>query len=129
MDYQVTYKNMFIELQWNAYIIQFTKKNGENRIMLATRNLDICKLKYGVLNAVLNAALYKRDERCDITNGNIAVIDLEIGEPRQFSITSLISVIRLADIDASLAQLDSIDKIDRAIDIVRKIRNKNGDTV
>ena len=125
MDYQVTYKNMFVELQWNAYIIQFTKKNGENRIMLATRNLDICKLKYGVLNG----ALYKRDERCDITNGNIAVIDLEIGEPRQFSITSLISVIRLADIDDSLAQLDSIDKIDRAIDIVRKIRNKNGDTV
>lgn len=119
----MTYPELYMALQYNVYIIQFIKKNDESRIMLATRNINVCSMKYGFIT---NGMLSKRDERCDISNGNMAVIDLEIGEPRQFNIDSLTDIRGLAEFDASLAQLDSIEKIDRAIDVVKNLRS-NGD--
>ena len=64
----MTYPEVFSRLTFETAIVTFIKKNGEVRVMLCTRN------------------------RCNINNGNIAVIDLIIGEARSFSITRLVDV-------------------------------------
>lgn len=40
MSNSVSYSELFMRLGYEAAIIQFMKKNGDLRLMLATRNVD-----------------------------------------------------------------------------------------
>ena len=84
----MTYPEVFSRLTFETAIVTFIKKNGEVRVMLCTRNLNTASLKYGFKGQELGG----HDNRCNINNGNIAVIDLIIGEARSFSITRLVDV-------------------------------------
>jgi len=55
--------------------------------MLATRNISTAAIHYGFLGYALSA----HDNRCNIKNGSISVIDLILGEVRAFNINRLIS--------------------------------------
>lgn len=84
----MTYPEIFSRLTFETAIVTFIKKNGKVRVMLCTRNLNTASLKYGFKGQELGG----HDNRCNINNGNIAVIDLIIGEARSFSITRLVDV-------------------------------------
>ena len=83
--YQTTpYSELYSRLTVETAIVTFTKKDDSFRIMLATRNMGTWQML---------------DSCCNITNKNLAVMDLEIGEPRSFSTTRLINVEFLGEID------------------------------
>lgn len=82
------YGDMFMRLQYEVATVVFTKKNGEIRVMLCTRNLKTAELIHGNLGGLLNG----HDKRCNIHNGNISVIDMLKGEPRSFNIDRVLNV-------------------------------------
>lgn len=82
------YKEIYGKLTFETATVIFVKNNGEIRCMLATRNLDTAGIAWGMLNT----KLIGHDKRCNINNGNISVIDLEIGEPRSFNVERLVSI-------------------------------------
>ena len=79
------------------------KKNGDVRIMLATRNIETASLLYDFLGGQLAG----HDKRCNIKNKNMAVIDLEIGEARSFSVERLIDVEFCGEVNTK----DDIEKV------------------
>lgn len=81
----MNYSDIYKELQYNVGAFIFIKKDGTIRVMLGTRSLDIAKIQYGWISGELN----KMDARCSISNGNIGLIDLCIGEGRCFNIKRL----------------------------------------
>ena len=94
--YQTTpYSELYSRLTVETAIVTFTKKDDSFRIMLATRNMGTWQM----LDSCNSASLGGHDKRCNITNKNLAVMDLEIGEPRSFSTTRLINVEYLGEID------------------------------
>lgn len=89
------YSEVFQRLTYELAIVKFVKKDGTERLMLATRNIRIGELEYGNLGGLLGG----HDKRCSIHNGNLAVIDMVIGECRCFSIDRLQSVEWLGEIN------------------------------
>ena len=79
------YTDVFSKLTFETAIIVFMKKNGDFRVMLGTRNINTASLKWDFLGGALGG----HDKRCSIKNGNIAVIDLLLGEVRSFNIDRL----------------------------------------
>ena len=101
----ISYSELFMRLGYEAVIVQFMKKNGEIRLMLATRNVVGIRESYGFLGGLLAG----HDKRCNKQNNNMAVIDLELGEARSFSLDRLIHVEFLGEIN-SKEQLESVFK-------------------
>lgn len=83
------YEDVFLRLTYETAIVIFIKKNGDIRVMLATRNLKTAKLKTGEF---LGRELDGYDRRNNRSNGNIAVIDLEKGQCRAFNINRLVAI-------------------------------------
>ena len=97
------YSELFQKLTYETAIITFFKKNGEIRVMLATRNLMTANIKFGFLGRSLGG----HDNRCNIINGNVAVIDLILGEARSFHVDRIVDVQWLGEVRDE-AKLDTI---------------------
>ena len=115
------YPEVFSRLTYETAIIIFMKKNGDIRLMLGTRNLRTVELHYGFQGAALGG----HDNRCNINNGNIAVIDLMLGDARSFNIG------RLVDIQY-LGQVETNEQLEEAAETLENFRNNynppsNGD--
>ena len=80
------YEDLYSRLCNNAMIVVFLKKNAELRVMLCTRDL----MKATVSTQKPGMLLQAHDRICNMSNGNIAVIDLELGEPRSFNIERVV---------------------------------------
>lgn len=87
-NYPEVYNRLNIELG----IIIFMKKNGEVRVMLGTRNLNIASYAFAIEGQTIKNSLAGHDNRCNIKNGNIAVMDVMIGEARSFNIERLVDI-------------------------------------
>lgn len=109
----MTYPEVFSRLTFEVAIITFIKKNGEARVMLGTRNLNTVSLKYGFMGKELGG----HDNRCNINNGNIAVVDLVIGEARSFSISRLVDV-------QWLGVVGSVEELDKFIERFAQYRKE-----
>ena len=112
MSNSVSYSELFMRLGYEAAIIQFMKKNGDLRLMLATRNVDAIRQTFGFVGADLAG----HDKRCNIKNGNMAVIDMELGEARSFSIDRVVYIEFLGEIDTS----DKLNDIYKQFSAVRE---------
>ena len=88
------YGEVFGRLTYELAAIVFLKKDGKIRVMLGTRNLRTAELEYGFLGQQLGG----RDRNCNIDNGNIALIDMVIGEVRSFNIERLLSIDFLGEV-------------------------------
>lgn len=95
------YTDVFRNLTYQTAAIVFVKRNGEPRVMLATRNLHTAALVYGFKGNELGG----HDNRCSVKNGNIAVIDMVLGQARSFNIERLVSVTYFGEITTA-QQLD-----------------------
>lgn len=84
----MTYPEVYGRLNFELAVITFFKKDGTIRLMLGTRNLSTVKILYGFQGGALGG----HDKRCNISNGNIAVFDMAIGEARSFHIDRLIDI-------------------------------------
>lgn len=98
-----TYQEVFQMLSYECALITFMKKNGDIRVMLGTRNIQASNLIYDFLGGALGG----HDNRCSLANGNIAVIDLALGDVRSFSINRLIGIEYLGN-PTTKEQLDEI---------------------
>ena len=99
------YPEVYSKLLYETALIVFLKKNGEVRIMLGTRNLNTVNLSFGWQANELNM----QDGRCNINNGNIAVIDMIIGEGRSFNIERVLDI-QYAGVITTKEQLDNVVK-------------------
>lgn len=84
----MTYPEVYSRLCYETAFIVFLKKDGTIRLMLCTRNLNTVALQYGFQGKALGG----HDNRCNISNGNIAVFDLALGEARSFNIDRLVKI-------------------------------------
>lgn len=85
---RAVYGEAYGRLSAEIATIIFIKRDGTIRSMLATRNLQVVRLLFeGIGNILLG-----HDKRCNIGNGNLAVVDLLLGEPRQFNIERIVSI-------------------------------------
>lgn len=106
-NYGETYTNLCFQ----AAVVSFFKKNGELRTMLCTRDSDMINLCCNNGNPGLGG----HDKRCNINNGNIAVVDLIIGEARSFNIERVLHIEYINkpikskdDLEAAIATLQSV---------------------
>lgn len=99
MDYGETYTR----LSYETALVAFVKKDGSIRILLGTRNLTTAALEYGNLGGLLNG----HDKRCNIKNGNLAVVDLALGECRSFNIERLLKIHYFGQIE-TLERLEEV---------------------
>lgn len=83
------YSELYRSLLTQVVEVIFIKANGEVRPMLCTRNVQLANL-FGFDMPYMSANLASHDKRCGIENGNIAVIDLVIGEGRSFNIERVV---------------------------------------
>lgn len=112
------YSEVYSKLCYESATVVFLKKDGTIRTMLATRNLHTAKLEYGFLGGALGG----RDTKCNINNGNLAVIDLLIGEPRTFNIERLLSI-------DYYGIIDSKDKLNQAAEKHLEFKKKYDSTL
>lgn len=84
----MVYGEVYVKLLTETATVVFFKANGDIRVMLATRNTKTVSLFHGANHGNLDG----HDKRCNIKNGNIAVMDLILGEPRSFNIDRLVSI-------------------------------------
>ena len=105
------YGEVYTNLCFQAAVVSFFKKNGELRTMLCTRDSDM--ISFCCNNG--NPGLGGHDKRCNINNGNIAVVDLVIGEARSFNIERVLHIEYLNkpiksqdDLEAAIATLQSV---------------------
>ena len=99
------YTDIFSRLTYDTAVITFLKKDGTIRIMLCTRNLSTV----GLIHGFKGWELAGHDKRCSVKNGNLAVIDMIIGEPRSFQISRVLDV-QYAGI------IDSIEKFNEVVE-------------
>lgn len=102
---KVNYPEVYSKLLYETALIVFLKKNGEVRIMLGTRNLNTANIYFGWLGDKLNM----QDGRCNISNGNIALIDLIIGDGRSFNVERVLDI-QYAGVVTTKEQLDNVVK-------------------
>lgn len=105
------YGDTYTNLCFQAAVVSFFKKNGELRTMLCTRDSDMINMC--CTNG--NPGLGGHDKRCNINNGNIAVVDLIIGEARSFNIDRVLHIEYINkpitskdDLEAAIATLQSV---------------------
>lgn len=89
------YPEVYNRLNIETAIVVFIKRDGSIRTMLCTRNLRTTEIEYGF---TCGNSLRYHENRCNIHNGNIAVIDLVIGEARAFNIDRVINIEFLGEI-------------------------------
>lgn len=104
MEINNKYSEIYCKLSYETAIVVFLKKNGDIRTMLATRNLNTAGLLHGFMGRELGG----HDNRCNITNGNLAIIDLILGQARSFNIERLIDI-------GYLGVLNTKEDIEKAI--------------
>lgn len=80
------YSQIYREISYNVGIFIFIKKDNTVRVMLGTRNLDTLKIKFGWIADELS----KMEKRCSISNGNLALVDMVIGQGRCFNMGRLV---------------------------------------
>lgn len=112
------YTEVFRNLTYQTACVIFVKKNGDNRVMLATRNLNTVALKYGFQGMALGG----HDNRCNIKNGNIAVIDLVKGEARSFNIDRLVKI-------TYYGELKTVEELDKAAEEFLKFKTQYESTI
>ena len=84
MDYGENYTR----LSYETALIAFVKKDKSIRIMLGTRNIKTAALAHGNMGGLLNG----HDKRCNIKNGNMAVVDMALGECRAFNVDRVLKI-------------------------------------
>lgn len=92
MEYTEIYRRLMEE----TAIVTFLKRDGKIRNMLATRNIrtmNLCE------DCNINSMSW-HDKKCGIDNGNVAVMDLIIGEGRSFNVERLIRITFVGVIDS-----------------------------
>lgn len=112
------YSEVFQKLTYELAIVEFEKKDGTTRIMLATRNIGIGELEHQRLIGALNG----HDKRCNIKNGNMAVIDMVIGECRSFNIDRVIQI-------KWLGEVSNREEYDKAYEVFRARKKEFESTV
>ena len=110
----MNYGEVYTRLSYEFAFVKFRKRNGDIRYMLATRNVSGAALEHGNLGGLLGG----HDKRCNIKNGNMAVIDIIIGECRSFNIQ------RVLDIQW-LGQVETQDEYDLALSMFIELKNKS----
>lgn len=85
---KVVYADLYNKLEKETAIVTFLKKDGTTRVMLCTRNTLTAGFEYGYLGGLLSG----HDRRCNTSNGNLATIDLVIGECRAFNISRVLDI-------------------------------------
>lgn len=90
----MTYQELYTELLRSVCVVTFIKKDGNVRNMLATTNARIASIG-GEFNPM---ALMGHEKRCNIDNGNIAVWDMIIDEPRSFNINRVLAAYTFGNI-------------------------------
>lgn len=108
------YGNTWGRLLTETALIAFMKKDGHARLMLGTRNTDTAKMMWP--DKHLKGLLGGFDNRCNIGNGNIGVIDLAIGDCRSFGIDRVIAI-------KWLGELATEDDINNAIEEYERIES------
>lgn len=135
----VSYSDAEAILTDSVAIVIFLKKNGEIRVMLCTRCLAVASQRMRFAGTALNS----HDNKCNRSNGNLAVIDLEIGEPRSFNISRLVAIqpieVRFyGQYEEAMAQVNRIreeydkaleEDVDNFTDEVKKANIIEGDRV
>lgn len=111
IEYGRTWGGLLLE----SALVTFTKSNGHVRLMLCTRNLDSLQLMHP--DKKLKGLLDGFDKRCNRSNGNIAVVDLLLGDCRSFNINRVLAV-------KWLGEIDSMEKLNSAIEEYEKIEKK-----
>lgn len=130
--HKIDYAEMFQRLSYETAIVTFIKRDGSLRFMMCTRNLKTVALKYGFQGSKLGS----HDRRCNIQNGNVAVMDLILGDSRSFSMDRLCETVFLGEITTTDELNAAIDQYtqykDRCMsviksdDIFNNIDNKEG---
>ncbi len=82
------YSEVYSQLNFSAAVVTFYKQNGELRTMLCSRDLSTITAFCGGGNHGLGG----HDKRCNKANGNVAVVDLIIGEARSFNIERVLNI-------------------------------------
>ncbi len=83
------YSEIYLRLCYETATIIFQKADGNFRIMLGTRNNKTSDI---VNDVSLLPSLQGHDKRCNKANGNIALIDIPLGETRSFNINRLVEI-------------------------------------
>lgn len=112
-DQRLTYAEMFQKLSYETAIVTFIKRDGSLRFMLCTRNLKTVAIRYGFQGNKLGA----HDRRCSIKNGNVAVMDIMLGDSRSFSMDRLCETVFLGEITTE-------EELNKAIDQYTEYKEK-----
>lgn len=98
MDYKEKYQQIYRRLLEETAAIVFIKADGTVRLMLGTKSIKEAEL-FGFDRPLMSANLNSHDKRCGVSNGNMSVIDLKIGEGRSFNIQRLVSITWYGEIE------------------------------
>lgn len=80
------YLSLLQALETVTIVVKFIKKDGSTRVLIGTRNK--MTVKY-LCNTDLSGKLAGFDKKANITNRNIPVVDLALGDVRTFSVSRL----------------------------------------
>ena len=105
------YGNTWGRLILETALIAFIKANGNARLMLCTRNLDTCEFMWK--DKEFQYELTGFDGRCSRNNGNIAVVDLAIGECRSFNIDRVIASKRFGESNSESGMEKAIEEYEK----------------
>ena len=81
------YCDVFNSLEYKTGVAVFMKKNGDMRVMLATRNVDTIE-KLGIGN--MYGKMLSYSNRCNQGNGNIPVMDIILADARTINVDRLL---------------------------------------
>lgn len=112
------YNEIVAKLDKETAIVTFLKKDGSTRVMMCSRNNLTAGFNHGYLGGLLSA----HDRRCNIGNGNIAAIDLVIGECRAFNKARVLDIEWLGVVEDTGTLNDSFDKFLALRDIKQQMR-------
>lgn len=111
------YAELFGRLTFETAAITFLKKDGTIRHMLCTRNLHTVQMLHGWQGNSFGG----HDKHCSITNGNIAVFDLILGESRSFAVSRLVSV----EFCGEVREIETYNKILAEFEKYKELYEKN----
>lgn len=80
------YSDLYFKLMSNVAIVSFIKKNGDIRVMLCTKNRTLGLEQ----NPNMESRYENMDFRNGLASGNMAVLDLESGKPKLFTLERVI---------------------------------------
>lgn len=117
MEVKYNYLDVIQRLCSETAVVVFMKRNGELRAMLCTRNIFTLRM----FGDFLGLSLTRHDGRCNIKNGNISVIDLEISEARSFGIDRVLHI-------EWCGVIEEPGQLDKAAEMLEYIRNTYSQT-